>query len=204
MFKFPYFKAQDQEQVLEFMNQHNFITLIGYDGEFPVATQVPVEIKAEGEYIRFVGHVMTKTDHCHAFQKNKQIMALFTGAHAYVSASVYDDPAVASTWNYMTVQAKGLIRLMDADETYAVIKSLTDKYEPEGKSPASFHQMTDAYIQKHLKAIMGFEITVTSLEHVFKLSQNHTCANRQNIVDLLEKNGDVQANEIAKEMKKNR
>lgn len=202
MYKLPHFTADNQDETLEFMHQNTFVTLIGFDGEFPVATQVPVKTLVEDGSVKLIGHIMTKTDHYNAFEQNPRVMAIFTGAHSYISASVYESPAVASTWNYKTVQAKGIIRLMTSEETYQVIKELTDKYEDPKTSPAAFNKMDEAYIQKHLKAITGFEVTVSHIDHVFKMSQNHSTKNKESIVEHLEKSGDALDQEVAKEMKK--
>lgn len=144
---------------------------------------------------------MKKTDHHEAYAKNDRVLALFTGAHAYISASVYANPAVASTWNYSSVQAKGKIRLMDDKETLEVIRHLTDSYEDPETSAAAFHHMDDDYIAKNLKAISGFEIRVEAIQHVFKLSQNHPHENRKAIIDHLEKNPNPEDLEVAKQMK---
>jgi len=202
MYKLPHFTAQNQDEILEFMHQNTFVTLIGFDGEFPVATQVPVKTLVEDGSIKLIGHIMTKTDHYKAFEQNPHVTALFTGAHAYISASVYESPAVASTWNYKTVQAKGIIRLMTPKETYQVIKELTNKYEDPETSPAAFNKMDEAYIQKHLKAITGFEVSVSHIDHVFKMSQNHSDKNKESIVAQLEKSDNVLNQEMAKEMKR--
>ncbi|TCD11672.1 FMN-binding negative transcriptional regulator [Pedobacter frigidisoli] len=203
MYKLPSFTSDNQEEILAFMHQNTFITLVGFDGEFPVATQVPVKTVVDGEVIKLIGHIMTKTDHFKAFEQNPNVLAIFTGAHAYVSASVYENPQSASTWNYKTVQAKGIIRLLNAEETYQVIKDLTDKYENPKSSPAAFNKMDEAYIQKHLKAITGFEILVSDIDHVFKMSQNHSAANKESIIKNLEQSDDILAQEVAKEMKRN-
>jgi len=202
MYKLPYFTANNQEEILEFMHQNTFVTLVGFDGEFPVATQVPVKTLVDGEAVKLIGHIMTKTDHCKAFEQNPNVLAIFTGAHAYISASVYENPQSASTWNYKTVQAKGKIRLLNSQETYRVIKDLTDKYENPESSLAAFNKMDEAYIQKHLKAITGFEILVSTIDHVFKLSQNHPAGNKESIIKNLENSNEVLAREVAKEMKR--
>lgn len=203
MYRTAYSKAGNQDEILEFMQQNNFITLIGFDGEYPVVTQVPVQTITDGDSIKLIGHIMTKTDHCRAFEQNPNVMAVFTGAHAYISASFYEKPASVSTWNYKTVQAKGKIRLMNPEETYQVIKELTDHYEHPETSPAAFNKMDEAYIQKHLKAITGFEVSVKHLDHVFKMSQNHSKKNQESIIANLEKSEDPVAKEVAKEMKGN-
>jgi transcriptional regulator len=201
MYKLPYFTTDNQDEILDFMHKNTFVTLVGFDGEFPVATQVPVKTIIEGDTIKLIGHVMTKTDHCKTFEQNPKVMAIFSGAHSYISASVYENPQSASTWNYKTVQAKGTIKLLNSEETYQVIKDLTNKYENPETSPAAFNKMSDEYIQKNLKAITGFEISVVQLDHVFKMSQNHSAANKENIIKNLEQSDDVLAKEVAKEMK---
>lgn len=202
MYKVGKFLERDLDKLIPFMQAHPFAVVIGANQNIPSATQIPLQIKREGDVVKLVGHVMKKTDHHEAFVSNENVLALFHGVHAYISASVYEDPASASTWNYSSVQAKGKIRLLDNEETRAVIKELTDQYEASD-SPAAFHQMSDEYIDHHLKAIAGFEITVTSLEGVFKLSQNHPQVNQESIVNHLSQSDDVQAQEVAKQMKEN-
>jgi transcriptional regulator len=202
MYRSAKFKAKDQTEVLEFMNKNPFITLIGYDGEFPIATQIPVQLTEDQEgRLMLSGHMMKNTDHYEAFAKNPQALALFTGPHTYVSASVYTKPASASTWNYMTVHAKGNIRFLDDAGTYEAIKKLTNQYEDPASSPAAFDKMDAAYIQKLLPAIAGFELTVETLDHVFKLSQNHPQENRDAIVANLSGSDDPDALKIAGAMK---
>jgi len=201
MYKSSKFEEKDADKVLAFMQAHSFITLIGFDGFYPVATQVPVHIYQDENQLRIVGHIMKKTDHHQAYANNDRVLALFTGAHAYISASVYSNPAVASTWNYSSVQAKGKIRLMDDDETFTVIKDLTNSYEDPATSAAAFHRMDDDYIAKNLKAISGFELLVEDLQHVFKLSQNHPHENKQAIVANLEQSQNPDDLAVAKQMK---
>lgn len=202
MYQSAKFKAGAHSDVLEFMNKNPFITLIGYDGTFPVATQVPVQIDmAEDGKIILTGHVMKNTDHYRVYLSNPNVLALFAGPHTYVSAAVYAEPAVASTWNYMTVHAKGKIKMLDPGETYEVIRKLTDQYEDKHSSPAAFHKMDDAYVQKLIKAIAGFELEVEDLNHVFKLSQNHSRENQEAVIEQLSGSGDADALKIADAMK---
>lgn len=200
MYKVSNFLEKDIDKLIAFIEAHPFAVLIGANQNIPSATQVPLQVKRDGEVIKLIGHVMRKTDHHEAFLVNENVLALFHGAHAYVSASVYENPASASTWNYSSVQAKGKVRLLGGDETRKVIEDLTNQYEKED-SLAAFHQMSDEYIEKHLKAIAGIEITVTSLEGVFKLSQNHSQVNQENIIKYLLQRDDLQAQEVAKQMR---
>lgn len=201
MYKNRQFEEKDFDKVYAFMQAHSFITLIGYDGEYPVATQIPVKIEQRNGEVYLIGHVMKKTDHHQAFAENENVLALFTGAHAYISAAVYQDPAVASTWNYSSVQAKGMIRLLGDEETKEIIKELTNRYENPTTSKAAFRHMSEDYINKNLKAISGFEILIQNIASVFKLSQNHPSINRTAIIDHLSKSEDANDQQVAEDMK---
>lgn len=201
MYKVGHFLEQDRDKLIAFMQAHPFAVLIGAKNHIPSASQIPLQVKIVGDEIKLIGHVMRKTDHHLAFVANEHVLVLFQGAHAYVSASVYEQPASASTWNYSSVQARGTVKLLDDAGTRKAIEYLTNQYEGE-HSPAAFHQMSEEYIVHHLKAIVGIEITVTELEGVFKLSQNHSERNKKGIVDYLSQSEDVQAHEVAEEMRK--
>ena len=60
----------------------------------------------------------------------------------------------------------------------------------------------NGYVSNMMKAIIGFEIEITSIEHVFKLSQNRDEKSYENIIEHLE-NSDADAKQIAATMKQN-
>ena len=173
MYSLPYFKEDDQEVVLRFMHQHPFVMICGSDRNGkPVATQVPVLIKERDGHIFLEGHVMKNTDHHKAFVQNPQALAVFTGAHTYVSASWYSNPNQASTWNYLSVHAHGKISFLDESGLRRILEETTSKYEKNENSPSSFRHLKDEYVGGLIKAIVGFELKVEGIENVFKLSQN--------------------------------
>ena len=203
MYSLPYFKEGDQEVVLEFMRKHPFVFLTGVNEENkPVATQVPVFIDERDGKLFLTGHIMRNNDHHKAFEKNPNVLAVFASPHVYVSATWYDDPHQASTWNYMSVHAKGTIRFGDKDDLIAILKRLTLHYE--NNNPASttvFNNLTSEYTEPLLKAIVAFEVEVISIDNVFKLSQNRNEKSFQNIMDKLNEQGS-DGKFIAEEMKK--
>lgn len=200
MYKFAHITEKDREKLIAFMQKNSFATITGFGEMYPVATQIPLEVivAADGK-ITFSGHLMKNTDHHKAFVKNQKVLLLFNGPHCYVSASWYNNPQSASTWNYMTVQAKGTITFTDDEGTYQAIKSITNIYETP-QSCAAFNNMPKEYVQPLLKAIIGFTITVDSLDNVFKLSQNKTEAEQLNIIKELKRTTDNDSIKIALEM----
>lgn len=200
MYKLSYFTENNNDAVIAFMKENSFAAITAFGEQYPVATQVPlfVDINHEGK-ILLSGHIMRKTDHHKAFEKNDHVLVLFTGPHTYVSASWYSNPQSASTWNYMTVHAKGKIKLLDEAATYEAIKNITDKYEGK-ETAAAFHKMSDEYISAMLKAIVAFSIEVESIENVFKLSQNKDEQNKKQIIEALQQRPDDNSKMIAAEM----
>jgi transcriptional regulator len=203
MYSLPYFKEGDQEVVLEFMRKHPFVFLTGVNEENkPVATQVPVFIDERDGKLFLTGHIMRNNDHHKAFEKNPNILAVFTSPHVYVSATWYDNPHQASTWNYMSVHAKGTIRFGNKEDLIAILKRLTLHYENNNTASTTvFDNLTSEYTEPLLKAIVAFEVEVVSIDNVFKLSQNRNEKSFQNIMDKLDEQGS-DGKFIAAEMKK--
>jgi len=203
MYNLPYFKEKDEEVVLEFMRKHPFVFLTGVNEENkPVATQVPVFIDERDGKLFLTGHIMRNNDHHKAFENNPNVLAVFTSPHVYVSATWYDDPHQASTWNYMSVHAKGTIRFGDKEDLIAILKRLTLHYENNNNASTTvFDNLTSAYTEPLMKAIVAFEVEVVSIDNVFKLSQNRNERSFHNIMEKLnEQGGDGKF--IAEEMKK--
>ena len=200
MYKFPYYTEQDSEKVIAFMNDNPFVIITGIGNKYPVATHIPLEttINEEGKMI-LSGHMMRKTDHHLGFEKNNNVLVIFTGPHCYVSASWYTTPEVGSTWNYMTVHAKGKITFTDEEGTRNAVKAVSDKYEGK-ETAAAFDKLPETYISSMVKAIVGFNIEVESIENTFKLSKNRDVESQKNIIEQLKKRGDGNSVMIAEEM----
>lgn len=199
MYKFPYYTEQDQQKVIAFMKENAFALITGIGEEYPVASQVPVAVKMQDGKMFLEGHIMRKTDHQLAFEKNNNVLVIFTGPHCFVSASWYSNPGVGSTWNYMTVQAKGKISFTDEAGTLAAVKAVSDKYEGTTGAGA-YDNLSKDYIDHMVKAIVGFSIEVASIENTFKLSQNRDIDSQRNIIVELRKRADANSVEIAQEM----
>ena len=203
MYNLPYFKEKDQKAVLEFIHQHPFAFIAGCDeNNKPEATQIPVFIEERGERLYMTGHMMKNTDHHKAFEKNPNVLCVFTGAHSYVSATWYTNPHQASTWNYMSVHAKGKLSFLGEQGLISVLQKTSLHFEHGNTaSTTTFENLPEEYTSKLIKAIIAFEIEVESIDNVFKLSQNRDKESYHSIVDRLHQQ-DADAKAVAEEMKK--
>lgn len=202
MYHIPYFKAAQDQEVIDFMHQHPFIVLCGIDkNNFPVATHIPILLQQRNDQLFLTGHVMRKQQHTVAFEANSNVLAIFQAANSYISASWYETKNIASTWNYLAVHAKGILRWISEEALYEQLVQLTNHFEKNENSSASVKNMHSDYVANSLKAIKGFEIEVTEVEHVFKFSQNRDEKSFDNIINSLQK-GNSNEQAIAEEMQK--
>ena len=51
MYKFPYYTETDKDKVIAFIQENYFAAITGHGDEYPVATQIPleIEIKEDGK-----------------------------------------------------------------------------------------------------------------------------------------------------------
>jgi transcriptional regulator len=110
-------------------------------------------------------------------------LAIFLGPHAYVSPNWYPSKAetgkVVPTWNYIAVHARGGIRWVeDADWLRANVTALSDAHEARQILPWTIEDAPASYIEAMLRGIVGFELSIESLEGKYKLSQNRNEADR--------------------------
>lgn len=201
MYSLPYFKEGNESIVEDFMEAHPFVMLCGTDSEGkPVATQLPLLIRKKEDRFILNGHIMKQTDHHKAFLNNPNVLAIFTGPHTYVSASWYTNPLQGSTWNYMSVHARGIIHFLDEKNLHETLRETTAHFENNPYSPSLFEKLPEEYINRLSKAIIAIEIEVQQIENVFKLSQNRDVVSYHNIISQLEQ-GNEGARQIASEMK---
>ncbi len=136
--------------------------------------------------------------HGHVSRANRQwidtlpgseALVLFQGSDAYVSPSAYPTKAetgkVVPTWNYVSVHVRGSLIIHDDPAwTRDLVDRLTAKHEENHASARANNDVTgrawstsDApaeYIDSMVRAIVGIEIAITSIDGKAKLSQNRS------------------------------
>lgn len=185
MYNYPHYKEHDTAEVLRFMRQHPFVMLIAVDQSGRIeATQVPVLIDEREGKIFITGHIAKKSDHQKALKENVNALVIFTGPHVYISGTWYTgNPQQASTWNYISVHARGQVRWTSEEELIEILRKLSLHFE-NGNAASStvYDNLPEDYLSKLVNAIVGFEIEVKELDNVYKLSQNRDEKSYDNIV----------------------
>lgn len=180
-----HFRVCDHASAIEFMRANPFTILVSCTPEGPFASHVPVVIRESGDQLLLRGHVAKANPHWKYLQESPaNTLVLFHGPHAYISPAHYETREVVPTWNYGTVHAYGTARVFSApDELLGMLHELIPMFEaPYADQWATLSQ---AYRERMLSHIVGFEIAVTRVEAKFKLSQNRTKQEQQNIITSL-------------------
>lgn len=178
MYRPPYFKQDDPAEQLRFMQAHNFATLVSREPF--MATHLPVLVE-EG---KISGHVARAN--LHSKLDGQEVMVLFQGPHAYVSAGWYEKTGQVPTWNYTAVHAYGTFReITDPEAISQHLRTLVHFHE-QHRSPAWDIDLTEEALQKMARAVVVFEIPLERLEGKYKLSQNRTPEERQRVMEGLQ------------------
>ena len=197
-----YFRNENIEDVLDFIENNSFGILISQSNSKFLATHIPLELDKNdnGQPILF-GHISKGNPQWKNFENNSEILAIFNGPHCYISSSWYDHENVP-TWNYIAVHIYGKVKIIEGERLITALTKLVDKYENQMENPVSVKTMSEVFVNKEIKGIVGFEIEITEIQSAYKLSQNRDKNNHSNIVAELRKRGDNNSHLIAIEMGK--
>jgi len=192
-------RIEDREISLDFMKANPFAILISSSAEGLVATHLPVLVQHAGDDLILRGH-FAKANHHWSTIEEKESLVIFHGPHAYISPSLYEVRESVPTWNYATVHVYGKGRVLKDDaDVRQVLIDLTSRFDP------SYYQQwltfSEDYREKMVRRIVALEIRATRVETKFKLGQNRTKAEQDNLIRALERSSDSNVAGVAALMK---
>ena len=183
------FRIEDLSEILKFVKQNAFATIVTVSDGVPMANHIPLMLKRNDESVKLLGHMARANEQWQHFSNEDEVLVIFHGPHSYVSPSNYDkNSKLIPTWNYAVVHMYGKAKVVDSKETSDIIESLTNLYENARPNPVE-----PVYPERIVDMIVGFEVDVTRIEAKYKLSQNRSENERKNIViDLKQSGKDVE------------
>ena len=196
MYIHSYSRVSDSQEIVSFIKQNAFATLVSTVDGKPWASHLPLILSKDGNEL--AGHLSRGNKAWRNFS-DTEVLCIFQGPHSYISSSWYDHENVP-TWNYMIVHIYGTIKITEGEELLNSLKELTDKYEAHSQKPVSVEGMDKSYLEKEMRGIVGVSIKITGIEASFKLSQNRDDKNHAEIVRQLKAKGDSASTDVAHEM----
>jgi len=174
------FVEDDPNVIAAFLIEHPMAQLATMTDHGLVATPLPMlyEPMADGRG-SLVGHVARANRQWADTLPEVEALAIFTGANGYVSPNWYPAKAehgkVVPTWNYETVHVRGAFVVHDdAEWNRALVTRLTLHHESQFDVPWAVGDAPSDYIDAMLRAIVGIELRITSIQGKRKLSQNRS------------------------------
>jgi transcriptional regulator len=195
------YKNENQEEIIDFLQKNSFGILVNQTNGKLWATHIPLELDTNknGKQVLF-GHISKENPQWESFADNDNVLAIFSGAHSYISSSWYDHENVP-TWNYIAVHIYGTIKIIEGEAVIESLKKLVDKYEQSSKNPVRVEDLSRKTMMQ-TRGIVAFEIEIEEIQAKHKLSQNRDDKNYDNIITELKKTENPQATAIANEMLK--
>lgn len=204
MYRPKAFQENDTNKLIAFMKANSFATLVSIVDGIPYASHIPLIVALEGDVIKLVGHLAKQNPQWQSF-KSIESLAIFTGAHAYISPTLYEKNESVPTWNYIAVHAYGIPKIITLERSPEAMNQMIDEtietYEANYKS--HWHDLSDGFQENMMNGIIGFEMRVTRLEGKYKLSQNRSQAEQKKVSDALLRNSESTVRAIGAEMKHN-
>jgi transcriptional regulator len=191
----------NKTEIVAFMQQFSFATIITAKDNVPIATHLPFLVKMQGDDVILTSHFAKANAQWEDIENNK-VLVIFSEPHAYISTTNYDKELNVPTWNYISVHAYGQGALItETDKVLEALEKTIDNYEVAYREKWNHFPME--YKTKMAKGIVAFEIVVTDLQAKEKLSQNRSETEQQKIINTLEKSSDSNEKLIATYMQKN-
>src|SRR5579863_7758569 len=182
-----HFSEDNRATLQAFIREHSFGILVTQVDGAPFATHLPFLFDAgRGSYGTLHAHMARANPQWQSFSREQEALVIFQGPHAYISPSWYDVELSVPTWNYATVHAYGIPRLIeDSEMLYTQLKTLVEINEAQFEQPWTF-QLPEDYVHKMMRGIVCFTLEITRLEGKFKMSQNRTADEQSKVIAALE------------------
>lgn len=191
------FAVQNPAELAAFIEREPFGILVSNVEGKPFATHAPFIVSAQGQSLTLSLHVAKANPQWRSLQ-DAEVLAIFQGAHAFISAGWYPHPQRnVPTWNYGAVHCTGRARLTDGAGTASILERLVERFESSWRMDTADAQ----YVEGLQQAVVGIEIAVESVSGAFKYLQNHPPEDREAVIAQLERSVRPMDHEVAELMR---
>ena len=193
-------RVEDRAVTLSFMQANPFALLISAADDGPFATHLPILAREVDGLLQLRGHVARANPHWKSINQDQESLVIFHGPHAYISPGLYEIRESVPTWNYAAVHVygKGTV-FTGADQLDQFLQELIAQFD--SSYAARWPSLSEQYRSRMVQHIMGFEINASRVETKFKLSQNRTKNEQENVIKSLASSSDSAAAAVATLMK---
>ncbi len=199
-----HFKVEDREALHGVIRAHPLGLLVTSGAGGLMANPIPFTLVADaGRYGTLRAHLARPNPQWRELAGGAEALVIFQGVDHYITpgwyASKKEHGKVVPTWNYVTVQVRGTVRVMD-DPGFVrdQIEDLTRQHEGSRQSPWAVTDAPDAFVAAQMRGIVGIEIEISDMAGKFKVSQNRPEADKQGVFAGLQAESSTDAQAMAR------
>jgi transcriptional regulator len=129
------------------------------------------------------GHLNRENPHWGALVSGSSATLVFQGPNGYVSPAIYETTPAAPTWNFAAVHIHGTLRrIEDSEDTMRIVCATARTLERRLGRGWNMDDSTH-YFRTLLPGVGSFEITIESVDGMFKMSQEKRPEIRKRVSD---------------------
>ncbi|MGO4870174.1 MAG: FMN-binding negative transcriptional regulator [Roseiarcus sp.] len=199
MYEPPLHRQDDLSAQHDLIRRHPLGLLVSHGPQGLVANAIPFLVDAGASTLGTLrAHVARANGQWRELQAAGEALVVFQGPDHYVSPSWYatkrETGKVVPTWNYVMVQARGAVRVIE-DEAWLrrQIAALTLSQESGRPAPWAVSDAPEDFVAAMVRQIVGVEIEIADIRGKWKASQNRNAADCAGVVEGLTADGDAQA-----------
>ncbi len=173
----PAFRDTPAADAIAFARTRNFgqLSVNGPDG--PLIAHIPFDLAADGQAVTL--HLARSNPIARAALPTAAVISV-SGADAYVSPDWYDAVDQVPTWNYLAVHLRGTLTPLPVDMLKDHLDHVSARMEAmlAPKRPWTSAKMTPGAMDRMMRMILPFSLSVTDVQSTYKLNQNKTPTQR--------------------------
>ncbi len=167
----PAFRGADRDRNLALARARGFgvLSVNGADG--PIAAHIPFLLSTDGA-----------TADLHLARSNPVARAglpcpaviIVSGPDAYISPDWYGVPDQVPTWNYIAVHLRGVLEPLPIETLRDHADALSARFEGDlhPKAPWTSAKMAPGVMDRMMRMILPFRLTIGQVDGTWKLNQN--------------------------------
>jgi transcriptional regulator len=178
--------------VLGLVEENDFVALVHAAGEGDVSiTHVPVLLASpataseatavDGAVLEM--HLARANPLNGRLAANPRITVMALGPFSYITPLWYETPGVVPTWNYATVHLHcEAAPYTETDRLHRLFDRTATFHEPRVGGGWNREGDRQVMVDKLIRGVVGYDLTVRSHEATFKMSQNKSAADREGVI----------------------
>ena len=195
------FNIKSKEKAISLIEENSFGDLVTYNNGELCSNKVPFFFDRDTNTL--CGHFGNSNPQLIDIVESKKALAIFSGAHSYISPQWYVSENMVPTWNFQTVQVRGSIKIVDEERLLDILEKLSAFHESQFKTQWSMDRISPDKLNLLSKMITGFQILVSDIKFKEKMSQNRGKEDQKSVMGHLKNQTGLSEQQVSEIMRTN-